>query len=301
MGADAACKVTNAIKPVARRDARCCKHDVFARREFVSGVDLIWIRDAHTQHPFDVGFLAFTDQTRLHDRRVIDQLTLEVTAEAFHRRRTDHPFRSRTNSDQRMDSGICKPTVNGRTHVTITDQVNPSTSGPDFFDQIIVAFALHDDDYEFIDRQVEAVRQNLQVFGCRLVNIDLTACRRRRSQLLHVEVRSRKQSAFFSNSQNCNRPLLTIGAKVGAFTRIDSDVDFRARTRFVARPDFFTNEEHRRIVTLAFTDDNPTAHVNFVHAFAHRFHGSFVCTVFVALTGQFRRCDRGLFDDLNNL
>ncbi len=57
-----------------------------------------------------------------------------------------------------------------------------------------------------------------------------------------------------------------IGHRIGAFERVESDIDLGRMTR----ADFLTDEEHRRLITFAFTDHDCPVEFDVIE---HRAHG----------------------------
>ncbi len=55
-----------------------------------------------------------------------------------------------------------------------------------------------------------------------------------------------------------------VGDQVRPFDRIDGDVDL-----FAAAADFLADEEHRRLVALAFADDDASGDLHLAERFAH--------------------------------
>ena len=88
------------------------------------------------------------------------------------------------------------------------------------------------------------------------------------------------------------------GAEIGAFQRIDGDIDLGEERfgRVRGESDFFADVQHGRFVALAFADDDGAVHLHRVHGLAHGFHGDFVGFVAVTKTHGARRGDRGGFD-----
>ncbi len=128
-------------------------------------------------------------------------------------------------------------------------------------------------------------------------------------QLFHVEIRSRKQAAFFGNGQHRHRAILTIGNQVGPFTGINSNIDFNQLLWIaillgifiIANANLFTDVQHRGVITLPFPDHNAATHVDAIHPLPHGFHSNLVSGVFFTLTHPTCRGDRGLFHNFNNL
>ena len=93
-------------------------------------------------------------------------------------------------------------------------------------------------------------------------------------------------------------------AQVRALERIDGDVDLVEARRpravdvlGVDQADLFADVEHRRLVALAFADDDGAVDRHRVHHLAHRLDGDLVGLVTVALPHRVRARDGGLLDD----
>ena len=88
-------------------------------------------------------------------------------------------------------------------------------------------------------------------------------------------------------------PGLAVGDQVGAFQRVDRDID--ARDVVAVRPgppDALADVEHRGLVALALADDDPAGEVDLVHRPAHRLGRGGVRLVLLATTHEPRRLDR---------
>jgi hypothetical protein len=87
--------------------------------------------------------------------------------------------------------------------------------------------------------------------------------------------------------------------------RIDGDVDLvpgpAVGLVLVREADLLTDVEHRRLVTLAFTDDNRAVDGHGVHLAAHGFDRDLVGAVAVALAHGVGAGNGGLFGDAKEL
>ena len=88
--------------------------------------------------------------------------------------------------------------------------------------------------------------------------------------LLHVAVGRVEQRACFGQRQRCNRARHVGSAKVGAFERVDRDVDHRA----VPVDNPFADEADRRFVEFAFADHHSAIDWKIVELSPHRVDGS---------------------------
>ena len=84
--------------------------------------------------------------------------------------------------------------------------------------------------------------------------------------------------------------------EVGALDRIDGDVDL-----FAAAADFLADVQHRRLVALAFADDDAAGDLHFAERLAHPLDGSTVGGVAFAATHPTRRRQRRAFGDLDEI
>ena len=94
-------------------------------------------------------------------------------------------------------------------------------------------------------------------------------------ELVHVDVGRVQQAAALGRGEHRDGVGLAGGAEVGALERIDGDVDFvelarRPPLAFCAMPDFLADVEHRRLVALAFADDDGAVDRDRVELLAHR-------------------------------
>jgi hypothetical protein len=84
-----------------------------------------------------------------------------------------------------------------------------------------------------------------------------------------------------------------LGTDRGAFQRIERDVDLGAGA--LGRADLLADEQHRRLVALALTDDDGPVHVELVERGAHRLDGGGVGRLLVAAADQLGSGDRRRF------
>ena len=99
--------------------------------------------------------------------------------------------------------------------------------------------------------------------------------------------------AFFRRRQHGQRVRPGLGGDGRAFKRIECDIDLRPLAGGAA--DLFADIEHRRLVALAFTDDDGTVHVEFVESLAHRFDRRVIRGFLVTAADQFGGGDCGSF------
>src|SRR5262249_42679280 len=88
-------------------------------------------------------------------------------------------------------------------------------------------------------------------------------------------------------------------AEVRALERIHRDVDLRIVRHLP--PDLFADEQHGRLVALAFADHDRAAHRQRVHRLPHRLHGDLIRIPALALAHRSGTGDRRLFYDSQKL
>ena len=150
---------------------------------------------------------------------------------------------------------------------------------------------IEDHDREIVDLAVERIGDDLQVLRHRSIEVDLALRRCADDELLHVRVRRMEEAATFGSGEDRDRVGPAFCDRVRALERIDRDVDLRANTS----TDLLADVQHRRFVTLAFADDDPTVERDLVHRATHCFHGRSVCLVVLTVAHPVGRCDRGGF------
>ncbi len=96
------------------------------------------------------------------------------------------------------------------------------------------------------------------------------------------------------------------GAEVRALEGIDGDIHLRraeapAAIDEVGEPDFFADEQHRRLVALAFADHDGAVDGHRVELAPHRRHRRLVRLRAVALPHRLRAGDGRLLDDAEEL
>ena len=108
-----------------------------------------------------------------------------------------------------------------------------------------------------------------------------------------------QQAALARRGQHGNRIRRTGRAQVGAFERIDRNVDLvplpPVAVLLLCEADLFTDVEHRRFVALAFADHDRAVDRHGIHLATHRFDRDLIGAVAVALAHGVRAGDRGLF------
>ena len=113
-----------------------------------------------------------------------------------------------------------------------------------------------------------------------------------------------QEAAGIRGGQHRDRVVLAESTQVGAFERIDSDVDRRipvAVGRRRALADLFADVEHRRFVAFALANHDRAVDGQLVHRLPHGFDGGLVGLVTVALPHREGRGDRGLLDNVQEM
>ena len=154
------------------------------------------------------------------------------------------------------------------------------------------------DDHQVVDATLQASRDVFQIIGDRGVEVDRVLARGSDNNFLHVTIGCVQQSAFFRRGQHGNRARSARRAQVGAFERIDGDIDFwnlAAIGKLGA--DFLPDIEHRGLVALALANHDVAAHGDAIHGLAHGFGGDLVGQRAIALTHGSCGSDGSFFDD----
>ena len=181
----------------------------------------------------------------------------------------------------------------GGHEVAVLDQLDARTRRADFLDERLVAWPVEDHDREVVDLPVERVGDDLQVLLDRAIEIDLALRGRAHDELFHVRIGRVEQSATLGDRKDRDRIRAPMRDGVGALERIDGDIDLGAD----ALADLFADIQHRRLVSLAFTDDDAPVERDLVHRPAHGFHGRLVGLVLLAVTHPVGCGDRRSFRD----
>ena len=191
--------------------------------------------------------------------------------------------------------------------IAVADQANAGAGRADVVDELLVARPVEHDDDQILDAAAQTAGDGLQVLVHRRVEADVILRARTDDQLLHVEIGRVQQAAAVRRRQHGDRVRRTGRAQVGALERIDGDIDLRivlrrrAAAHRVRRADLLADVQHRRLVALAFADDDRAVDRHRVHDAAHRLDGHLVRSVPVALAHRVRAGDRRLLDDAQEL
>ena len=120
-------------------------------------------------------------------------------------------------------------------------------------------------------------------------------------QLLHVEVGGVQQAPFVRRGEHGQRVVIARAAQIRAFERIDRDIHLRQRPVLPAvgapLPHLLADIQHRRLVALAFADDDGAVDRDGIERAPHGADSRFVGLVAIALAHGVASADRRLFDD----
>ena len=106
--------------------------------------------------------------------------------------------------------------------------------------------------------------------------------------LVHVDIGRVEEAAVIGHGHHGQRIGEALGGDRGAFERIERDVDLGAG----AGADLFADIEHRRLVALAFADDDGAVDLEAVERLPHRVDRGLVGGLLVAAAHQPRRRQR---------
>ena len=126
------------------------------------------------------------------------------------------------------------------------------------------------------------------------IEIDGVFARRTDDNFVHVAVGRVQQAAALRRRQHSDRSRRARGAQIGAFQRIDRDIDlgnFGAVGKLGAN--FLADVEHGRFVALALADHDRAAHGDGVHGPAHGLGGHLIAELALALSHGAGRGDGG--------
>ena len=136
------------------------------------------------------------------------------------------------------------------------------------------------------------------------IEADVVLRRRTDDELLHIQIGRVQQAALLGGGEHRDGVRRPGGAEVGAFQRIDGDVDFRETHQSEALDALGVDEahlladvEHRRLIALPFADDDRAVDRHGVQDRPHRFDGDLVRFVTIAVAHRMRARDGRLFDD----
>ena len=118
-------------------------------------------------------------------------------------------------------------------------------------------------------------------------------------QLLEIRVRGVEEAARLRRGEHRHRIRLAARDEVRALERVDRDVD--GDVAWAALADRLADPEHRRLVALAFADDDRPVDLDLVERAPHRLDRGAVGRRAVAAAHQASRGDRGGLGDPDHL
>ena len=163
---------------------------------------------------------------------------------------------------------------------------------------VVVAGPLEDDDGDVRTRRpsASAIRPSSRSGDTRMSTVP--GRDRPDAQLVQVGVRGVDQAARLGRGEDRDGVGLPVGDEVRALERVDRDVDVGPGVAPAPCPaDLLADVEHRRLVALAFADDDRAGELDLVHRPAHGLDRGLVGAVVIPATHVARGCDgRGLGD-----
>jgi len=290
---DAVAEEPHALEQAAIGDAGGGEDDVLAARQILRPVDALGIGDPHR--------LAARFVFRLGD----DETCEDLAVEAAHGRRREHTFRRTARAHHGVDAAARDRGGDACREVAITDEADARAGGADVGDELLVPRPVEHDHRQFVDLAAERARDGAQVLAHRGIQIDQVLGARPDDQLLHVEVGRMQQAALVRGCEHGDRVGGAGGAQVRAFERIDGDIDLVELAPspgvLPRQADLLADEEHRRFVALAFTDDDRAVDRHRVEFAAHGFDRRLIRSVPIALTHRVGAGDGGLLDHAEEL
>ncbi len=182
--------------------------------------------------------------------------------------------------------------------IAVADQLDAGPGLPNIGDQLLVARPVEHHHDQVVHAAMQAAGDVPQVVGDRSVQFDRVLARRPDDDLLHVAVGGMQQAAFLGRSEHGNRSGRAGGAQVGAFERIDGNID-AGNLPSVGKgaAHLLADVEHGRFVAFALADHDGAAHRDGVHGLAHGLGGDLIAQRTVSLAHGARRGDGRFFDD----
>jgi hypothetical protein len=168
-----------------------------------------------------------------------------------------------------VDAGARDGAADRRRQVAVGDELDPGAGTLDLRDQPLVARPVEDHDRDVDDLPAERVGDPVEVVGRALADVDLAGHDGPDAELLEVRVWGVGEAALLRRGEDRDRVALAVGHEVRALERIDRDVDL-GDVVLVVPADLLADEQHRRLVALALTDDDRAGELDLVHRPAHR-------------------------------
>ena len=183
--------------------------------------------------------------------------------------------RGAAGAEQHVDAGVGVGRRDRAGDVAVPDQADARAAWRTSRDHLLVALAVEDDGGAVLDLSCPLPRRSLSGSRVALRADSILPRAIGPTAILFMYV-----SGAFRNWP-CSAIAMTViasgsagGAQVRALERIDGDVDLGASV--VAVADLLADVEHRRLVALAFTDDDGPAHVHVAEGATHRLDGDAV-------------------------
>ena len=189
------------------------------------------------------------------------------------RRGRDHSLRRAADPVEQVDAGLGSGGGDRRRDVAVADQVDARAGLAELADQLLVPVALEHDDTNVRRAYALRLRDSIDVFGRRRVDVDRLDRIGAGCDLLHVDRRAREEHrAALRDRDHGDRIGLAERCQPRPLERIDGDVD--RRTAAVA--DLLPVVEHRRLVLLPLADHDHAFHRDGVEHRPHRVDGGLV-------------------------
>ena len=183
-------------------------------------------------------------------------------------------------------------------HVAVGDQAHRGAGLANGGDQVGVARALEHERGDFLGLHALGLGERDDVLvGGRVEIDDAGRIARADRDLLHIDVGRVQQRAALGHGHDGDGAGHVLGAKRGAFQRIDGDIDLGA----LLVPDFLADEQHGRFVALALADAHDAVDRQLVQLAAHGIDRGLVGGHLVAAAAQPRSGDRGALRHAHDL
>ena len=159
-----------------------------------------------------------------------------------------------------------------------------------------MAGAVEDNDDQVFDLASQHLGDNGEVVPHGCFQIDHAFAGWTDHHLFHVAVGGVQQTAALGGSQYCDGAGQSVGTQVGAFERIDGDINLGV-VAAVLFADLLADVEHGGFIALAFADDDGAVHGDGIHHRTHGLGGHLVGPLAVTLPHGLGGSDGSIFDD----
>src|SRR5262249_33327117 len=109
--------------------------------------------------------------------------------------------------------------------VAVPDEADARAGFANVRDEFFVAWAIENDYDEIFDVAVETLGDGFEIVGNRGIEIDCASTGGADDNFFHVKIGCVEEAATFAGSENGDGICGTGGAEIGAFERIDGDVN----------------------------------------------------------------------------